>query len=312
MNDRSRVAISLIAPLLMYGCHSEPPATQPAMRALAATKTYTLRGVVREVDTASGVVTIAHEELPGFMKAMTMDFTPKDRANLGEVGIGDEVEGPLDVTTKGGKVEDYNLRSLAVIKPAPRTLSLDFSSGTATIGIKPSALKLGEPVPDFAMTTQEGKTLRLSDLRGEVVVLTFIYTRCPLPDYCPAMDKRFRTMSEKLSAVRGRSRGVRLLSISFDPEHDTPETLQKHAETQGAKPPLWTYAVASHEELSKVAPRLGLIYGPMPGEIRHNLCTAVVARDGTLARLDVGAAGKSWTAEDMLRTVNAQVSTSQK
>ena len=303
MKRRSTPSILALGLIILHGCHSEPPAPVSP----ATTKTYTLRGIVREVDTPSGVVTIAHEDIPGFMKAMTMDFTPIDRSNLGELNVGDEVEGPLVVATKAGTVEDYNLRSLSVVKAAPRALKLDFGSGTATIAEKPAILKVGEPVPDFAMTTQEGKPLTLSDLRGEVVVLTFVYTRCPLPDYCPAMDRRFRAISERLSAVKGRSRGVRLLSISFDPEHDTPEVLRKHAESQGAAPPLWTYAVASHEELAKVAPRLGLIYGPMPGEIRHNLCTAVVGPDGRLARLDVGAAGKSWTPEDMLRTINEQI-----
>ncbi len=126
-------------------------------------------------------------------------------------------------------------------------------------------LEPGEPVPDFAMTTQDGKTLRLSDLRGKVVVLTFIYTRCPLPDFCPLMDGKFAELARTVAAVPGRAEQVRLLSVSFDPEHDTPEVLAKHAKLRGAKPPLWTFAVASHEELRKVAAPLGLTYGPREG-----------------------------------------------
>jgi protein SCO1/2 len=140
-------------------------------------------------------------------------------------------------------------------------------------------------------------------------VLTFIYTRCPLPDYCPAIDGKFRRLADRLSQVKGRAEGVRLLSVSFDPEHDTPEALRKHAALVGARPPLWTFAVASHEERRKVAERLGLMYGPMPNEIVHNLCTAVVAPDGTLARLEVGASGKSWEPDDLLRTVLERVAT---
>ncbi len=117
-------------------------------------------------------------------------------------------------------------------------------------------------VPDFTMTTQEGRTLALSELRGKVVVLTFIYTRCPLPDFCPLMDRKIKELAGKVDAMPGRAEQVRLLSVSFDPEHDTPEVLRKHAQVQGARPPLWTFAVASHDELAKVAGPLGLMYGP--------------------------------------------------
>lgn len=89
----------------------------------------------------------------------------------------------------------------------PRRLEVDPKTGAAKLVPKPAVLRPGEPVPDFAMTTQEGKPLKLSDLRGNVVVLTFIYTRCPLPDYCPALDKKFRRLADRLSSVKGRAGG---------------------------------------------------------------------------------------------------------
>lgn len=302
--------ILLVAPTV--GCRHDAPSPPPAgppppARSAEVKETYALKGTVREVDPASGVVTIAHEEIPGFMKAMTMPFTPKDRSNLAELAAGDEVEGPLEVVREGGATKDYNLLRLGVTGRAPRTLTLDFGSGTASLAPKPAILKPGEAVPDFAMTTQEGTPLKLSDLRGKVVVLTFIYTRCPLPDYCPAVDRKFRRLAERIGAVKARSDAVRLLSVSFDPGHDTPEALRKHAAVVGASPPLWTFAVASHDELRKVAERLGLVYGPMPNEIVHNLCTAVVAPDGTLARLEVGTAGKAWEPDDLARTILGRI-----
>ncbi len=208
-------------------------------------------------------------------------------------------------------MKNYNLLRLEVTNPAPRRLEVDPKTGAAKLVPKPAVLRPGEVVPNFAMTTQDGKPLELSDLRGNVVVLTFIYTRCPLPDYCPAIDKKFRRLADRLGAVKGRAEGVRLLSVSFDPEHDTPEALRKHAELVGAREPLWTFAVASHAELRKVAERLGLVYGPMPNEIVHNLCTAVIAPDGTLARLEVGTAGKSWEPDDLLGTILARAAPAQ-
>ena len=150
-------------------------------------------------------------------------------------------------------------------------------------------LKSGEPVPDFTMTSQDGKAVKLSDLRGNVVVLTFIYTRCPLPDFCPADGQKvLRAGAAARRFPRAKAKDVRLISLSFDPEHDTPELLRKHAQVRGAIPPLWTFAVASHAELAKIACALGLFFSPDDSEIAHNLCTAIIDPAGKLARLEVG------------------------
>ena len=117
------------------------------------------------------------------------------------------------------------------------------------------------------------------------------------------MDRRFSELAESLSKSPSRSEKVRLISLSFDPEHDTPEVLRKHAQIRGATPPLWTFAVASHAELAKIAPPLGLMYGPGKNEIIHNLCTAVIGTDGKLVRLEVGTKNNRWTTADMLKTL---------
>ncbi len=232
------------------------------------------------------------------MPKMTMPFTVKDKPLLEDVRPGDEVEGPLRVTFDGDEVKDDRpdgpgRHRARHVEPPP-----------FPVGAAPETLKPGELVPDFAVTTQEGRTLRLSDLRGEVVILTFIYTRCPLPEFCPAMDAKFADLARRISAVPAGPSRVRLLSVSFDPEHDTPEVLAAHAARRGAKPPLWTFAVASHEELAKVAGPLGLSYVPGTREIDHNLRTAVIGPDGRLARLE---AGPGWSSADLLETVYALI-----
>src|SRR5262249_57990521 len=196
---------------------------------------------------------------------------------LDDVRPGDEVEGSLRVEREGGEVKDYELTDLVVSRPAPPpALKLDLSGGSPGLSPLPKALKPGDPGPDFAMTGQDGRPLRLSDLRGKVVALTFIYTRCPLPDFCPRMDRKFAEASSQAAAVTGRADHLRFLSVSFDPEHDTPDVLARHARTQGARPPLWSFAVAPHDQLAKVAPALGLTYGPVKDEIIHNLIVAVI------------------------------------
>ncbi len=279
------------------GCHQRPEVT-----------TYKLTGVVRKVDKDAGSVTIRHDAIPGFMEAMTMPFEVKDKVLLDDVRTGDEVEGSLQVISEKGLVRDYELTDLAITRPAPPpALKLSLSGDTPELKEAPKVLEPGQSVPDFRMTTQEGRPLALSDLRGKVVVLTFIYTRCPLPDFCPLMDRKFAEVADHLRAFPERAEHVRFLSVSFDPEHDTPEVLLQHARRVGAKPPLWTFAVASHDELAKVAGPLGLTYGPTETEIIHNLCTAVIDPEGRLALLEVGTAPNRWKPADLLKPIYALI-----
>jgi protein SCO1/2 len=253
---------------------------------------------VRKVDVATGEVTIAHREITGFMPKMTMPFSLKDKSLLEDVRPGDEVEGTLHVDYEGNDVKDMDLVDLNVTRPAESAPAVSFLPAAPS----PEPLKPGERVPDFSVTTQDGSTLRLSDLRGSVVVLTFIYTRCPKPEFCPAMDLKFAELARRISAVPGRGDRVRLLSVSFDPEHDTPEVLTAHASRRGAKSPLWTFAVASHDELNKIAGALGLTYVPGTREIDHNLRAAVIGPDGRLVRLEIG---PGWTPADLLGSIYA-------
>jgi protein SCO1/2 len=301
MSLRACVPAFMIAWLLVAGCgRGTPDSKAVAPDGGAAPKSFGLKGVVRKVDAEAGEVTISHEAIAGFMSKMTMPFTLKDKALLEDVRPGDEVEGRIEVAYEGAEVKDMQVTDLVVTRPSEsRPEGADTSPAPA-----PAVLKPGELVPDFAVTTQEGKTLRLSDLRGQVVALTFIYTRCPSPEFCPAMDAKFADLARRVDTVPGRADRVRLLSISFDPEHDSPEVLAAHAARRGAKPPLWTFAVASHEELAKVAGPFGLAYVAGTREIDHNLRTAVVGPDGRLALLEVG---QGWTAADLLKAIYALI-----
>ncbi len=140
----------------------------------------------------------------------------------------------------------------------------------------------------------------MSDLRGNVVALTFIYTRCPLPDFCPRLDAKFSEASQRAAVTPEKAARLRFLSVSFDPEHDTPAVLSQHAV---ARPPLWSFAVASHDELAKVAAPLGLQYGPGKAEVIHNLVIAVIGPDGRLVRKEAGSAAREWGTADLVKTM---------
>ena len=283
---------------------SKPPT--PSAKAPAkpeGRQVYTLKGVVRSVDAAEGEVTIAHEAMPGFMEAMVMPFLLKDKTILDDVRPGDVVHGPMVVELRDGRIKNYELTDLTVTGSVPIKEDLAGTSSGLEGLVKPAPLRVGDVVPDFTLTTQSGATLRLSELRGKVVALTFIYTRCPLPDFCPAVDAKFAELARRVATVSGRSENVRLLSISFDPEHDTPEVLEKHARLRGAKFP-WSFNVANTEELAKVGPLLGLDYYPERDQFAHNLTAAVIGPDGRLARLELG---RNWTPADLFKTMIALI-----
>ena len=300
-----------LAASIVTGCHREPEADsvkatvpKPAAKSV---QDYRLVGTVRAIKKDAGQVIIRHAAIAGFMDAMTMPFSLKNRELFDDLAVGDEVVGTLRVEKQGGEVKDYELIDLVVSRPATPppapSLSLSLAGGVPQIRPVPKRLKPGDPVPDFVMTDEDGSSVKLSDMRGKVVVLTFIYTRCPLPDFCPLMDRKFAALADAIGAFPERARQVRLVSLSFDPEHDTPEVLKKHALTQGARPPLWSFAVASHDELAKVAPALGLTYGPTATEIVHNLSTAVIDPEGNLAALLVNSEAKSWRPADLLKII---------
>lgn len=270
---------------------SSPEKPAPAV---TGPREFTFRGVVKGVEPEEGIVSIDHEDIPGLMPAMLMDFKPEDRSLLEDVLAGDEVEGRLEASYDSeGKLSGLDLVGLVVTRPAVAEPPPPLPPAVAR-------LEPGQPVPDFSMNTQDGQRLTLSELRGKIVVLTFVYTRCPLPDFCPLMDRRFAELAEMSGRTMERAGRVRLLSVSFDPEHDTPEVLARHALRTGGRPPLWTYAVASHEELRKVAEPLGLQYAPTGREIRHGLSTSVIGPDGTLVRLENN---NTWTAASLFSTV---------
>ncbi|MEW4568659.1 copper-binding protein [Tautonia sp. JC769] len=277
------------------GCGKPAPEAAPRTQTTAPrTKTFEFEGVVRAVDADQGVVGIAHEDIPGLMPPMLMDFRLEDRTLLDDVIADDEVRGLLEVDYDAqGEITRLELVDLVVTRPAPPRPPGGEPLAPAS---PPPTLEPGQVVPDLVVTTQRGERLSLSDLEGNVVVLTFIFTRCPQPEFCPLLDRKFGELARRIARSPDRADRVRLLSVSFDPEYDTPEVLAGHARRVGAEPPLWTFAVAEHEALRAVAAPLGLTYAPMTDQIVHSLSTAIIAPDGTLARLELG---NAWTPEEL-------------
>ena len=252
---------------------------------------YPLKGQVLFVDPAKQEITVKHEDVRGFMPGMTMPFKVPDKTEFGSVAPGDLITATLVVEETAGYLVDVAKTGSAPLPPEAKLLP------RATI------LEPGDAVPDVSFTDQTGASRRLSDWRGKVVALTFIYTRCPLPNFCPLMDRHFAIVQRQVKAEALLDSRVHLVSISFDPAHDTPEVLAKHAARVGADPGQWSFVTAPWEVIDPFARVFGvaIMRDDKPTqEILHNLRTAIIGKDGRLVRV---LNGNEWTPEELLTAI---------
>ncbi len=238
---------------------------------------YELKGEVVAVDTPASALVISHEDIPDFMDAMTMPFTLKDPYWLGVARPGDKVTATLVVDNDRSWLEDVVIVSEGAENP-------DAEAGGSAPGEPES--KPGDPVPNFTLVNQDGKNISLDQYRGRALVLTFIYTRCPLPDYCPLMTSNFTQIDRELEKDAGLGAKTHLLSVSVDPAFDTPKVLRAYGEGHGLKEfKRWEYASGSEGEVRKMAEYFGLQYKEEGGQIVHSLRTAIIDPEGKLVKI---------------------------
>lgn len=258
--------------------------------------TFDVRGEVVAIDTAAMRITIDHEEIPDYMMAMTMPFKIKDRKLFAGIEVGDTVQGVLAVS----RTESW-LEALTVVgKGEP----IDRHAIEGAILAK--VLGPGDRLPDDPLTNQDGKQFRFSDYVGKAVAITFIYSRCPLPDFCILMNNNFAKLQKQLKADRNLDGKWHLITISFDPQFDTPKVLKDLGMNYGADFATWSFGVDSMATIWKIADGLGLtIADDEGGLIAHNLRTVILDRDGKIVKIITG---NEWTpeeiVEEMKRTLN--------
>ncbi len=277
----------LVAALAAPACKRDtpPPAGQ----------SYLLRGKVVEVDLANRKVTVAHEDIPGFMPAMTMPFVvlEKDAALLRGMNPGDEITATLVALDSR-----YWLEDLVVVRtgtPDPN----------ATPGPRVHEARPGDTVPDVTLVDQDGRPLRVADFHGKALALTFVYTRCPLPDFCPLMMKNFQAAHAALVKDPALAARTHLLTISFDTKHDTPDVLRAFGKPfQNTAKPFthWTLATGNEEAIRALGEALELDYVEETQSFTHNLRTAVLDRQGRLRRLF---RGNDWKPEELVTEMKA-------
>jgi protein SCO1/2 len=228
---------------------------------------------------------------------MTMPYDVKDPKEYESLKPGDLITATLVVLPTAAYLEQ-------VKKVGDAPLEGQVSAPGASSGFE--LIKVGAPVPNQTFVDQDGKSLTLDSLRGSVVMVTFMYTSCPMPTFCPLMDKNFATIQGKLKE-NGNILKAHLLSVSFDPQVDTPPVLKKHAEKLGADPRLWSFVTGDRDEIDKWASGFGVSISRAmndPRDITHNLRTALIDRQGNLVQVYNG---NEWTPEQVLADARVMV-----
>lgn len=285
---RGTILMIVLMLLVTVGCSRKEEGKQTEL------VTFKLRGEVVGLSPEKGRMMIAHEEIPDYMQAMTMPFKIKDSTLFTGIEVGDTVEGTLAVS----RTESWIASLVVVGKGETAQLS-------AEDVLFRKLYKEGEPLPDYAFTNQEGKRIRFSDFRGKVLAFTFIYTRCPLPDFCIRMSDHFAKIQKALKSDRNLGGTWHLLTISFDPDFDTPAVLKKYGENYGADFGSWDFATDDIRSITTLADGLNLTMEEDEGGlIAHNLRTAVLDAKGNLAKIFVG---NEWTPDDVVQEMRKQV-----
>lgn len=258
---------------------------------------YPFTGQILSIGPDPKEASIKHDEIKGFMTAMTMTYKVRDAKEYADLAPGDLISSTLVVVSNDAYLKDVKKTGSAPLdKPASNP------APTASSGFE--LIRPGQPVPDGTFVNQDGQPTTLAAFRGSTVVVTFIYTTCPLPTFCPLMDRHFAVIQKKLSE-KGQ-RNVHLVSVSFDPITDTPAVLKAHAKKLGADPKMWTFLTGDRDAVDQWASRFGVTVSRAmndPRDITHNLRTAIIDPHGTLVKTYTG---NEWTPDQVLNDLGTR------
>jgi len=270
------------------GCDRSTTADNPA-------RSYQVRGIVRGFEPDRRTVSIQHEDIPGFMPSMIMPFSAKDQKEIADLKLGDGISFRLTVTEKDlllDQVKKIPASEVHVAQPVP---TVNAASK------KEERLREGDTVPFFSLTNQAGARVASDTFRGRPFVLTFIFTRCPVPNFCPRISQNFSQLQSAIKADPALATKARLLSITLDPKFDTPEILKAYAEHQQADPAIWTFATGEQAQIDNLTQSFAVYVQPEAGTISHGLTTALIGSDGSVIKIWRGNAWQPSEVLDALR-----------
>jgi protein SCO1/2 len=263
-----------------------------------AERHYETRGIVRGLAPDQRTINVEHEDIRGFMPSMTMPLSARDPKEIVDLKIGDAISFRLNVTD-----EDVWIDNVKKIGASEVHLPVPKPSPPPSARSSPR-LREGDQMPSFTLTNQNGERVTLDKFRGEPLVLTFIFTRCPLPNFCPRMTQNFFELQEAIKERNGGLGKAHLLSVTLDPGFDTPEVLRKYAEHQNADPKIWTFATGEPAAIEALTSAFSVYVQPEGGTISHGLATALIGPEGRIVSIWRGNGWMPTEVIDKVRTIS--------
>lgn len=251
----------------------------------AEPQTFEVRGVVRELRRDKSELVIKHEAIPGYMDAMVMPFTVRDARLFDQVAPDDSISFKLKVTDKADWIEKIKVIARGRPIATPKKPDAVLKKGT----------KL--PLKEIELTDESGRPFNLAGNSDRAVALTFFFTRCPFPKMCPLLSSKFAEAQKLLAADPITPKNPLLVSITIDPERDTPDVLRRYAKMQKADPALWCFATGKLESVTKLAFLCGTDFWEDNGLINHSLRTLIFDSDGRVQRVFTD---NDWTPEELV------------
>jgi protein SCO1 len=279
---RNKLHLSIVAFLLLTG-------------SACGAQRYAAKGLVVKVDAPHKTALISCEKIPDFMDAMLMSFDVRNPKELSSLRPGTMIEFTLVVDQDASYIENIHVHQYLGVEQDPLTAQrLKLLTSLADKQETAVSIKVGDPIPDFALTDQTRKKVAPSQFTGKVLVITFTYTHCALPNFCFRIANNFRRLQSRFPDAMGNN--LVLMTITFDPAHDTPEVMAKYGKTWNADPNNWKLLTGSPTEIAAICNKFGISYWSDEGLMNHTLHTFVVGRDGKLvANLE----GNEYTADQL-------------
>lgn len=299
LGKTSRFVIAVTLSAMAVGCQKQSEAARsdstPAATGSTNLQIYAVKGEVIELKPDGKTVRIKHEEVPGYMPAMTMPFEVKDTNELAGLRPGDAVAFRMLVTETEGWIDQIKkLDPTNAVAPPPR------ESVRQVRFVEP--LDIGDPVPDYPFTNELNQPISLGQFKGKALALTFIFTRCPFPNFCPRMSSNFADAYKKLAAMPDGPKNWHLLSLSFDPEFDTPAVLKGYARRYDYDTNHWSFATGAWIEIDAITEQFGLEFSRAQSGIGwdHRLRTVVIDAEGKVQKVFTG---NEWTVDDFVAEI---------
>jgi protein SCO1/2 len=273
MKTRVLLSIAAVSVGLVYCGASAAESGALQARQETNVQTFTAAGAVRELKADGRTVVVKHEAIPNYMDAMTMPFKVKVAGELAGLRIGDQIRFCLKVTDTESWIEQIS-------RTGTSSAAESKSAGSPSVTARTS--KPRHPLLDYPFTNELGQAVRLGDFRGQALAITFFFTRCPIPDYCPRLSKNFEEASQKLIALPGGPTNWHFLSVTFDPDTDTPSVLRAYGERYQYDPKHWSFVTGPMEKISELANASNLKFESAGGFFNHDFRTLIIDAAGHL------------------------------